>query len=219
MSPPVYILLPFAYLLGAIPFSQLITGWRTGLNLGQVGEGNVGSRNVWHVVGPAWGLMAFGLDTAKGLGAVEVARVAGAPEVVALLCGVTSLLGHQFPIFLRGRGGKGLATALGAVLAASPLAGLGGMALLGLTYLVTRNFNPSVTVGIITMILLPPLVHEPLWASGYTLALALLAALKKLLDRPHEQEIWARQPWQGSARPGFTEKDSEGRIRQDDQTR
>src|SRR5215469_6029531 len=126
MNPGDIILVLVAYLLGSIPFSQLITSWRTGVNLREVGEGNVGSRNVWHVAGPAWGLAAFGLDTCKGLGAVELARAARVPEVVALLCGVVALLGHQFSIFLQGHGGKGLATGLGALLAVNPLSGLGG---------------------------------------------------------------------------------------------
>jgi len=199
------ILLLFAYLLGSIPFSQLITSWRMGLNLREVGEGNVGSRNVWHVVGPEWGLAAFALDAFKGIGALEVARAARAPEAVALLCGVAALLGHQFPIFLRSHGGKGLATALGALLVVTPFSSVGGLAVLGLVYLFTRDFNPSVAVGIIAMIVLPLLLREPLWVAGYVLALALLAALKKLLDRAHEQEVWARRPWAGTARPGFTE--------------
>jgi acyl phosphate:glycerol-3-phosphate acyltransferase len=205
MSWAIIMLVLFAYLLGAVPFSQLITGWRTGLNLREVGEGNVGSRNVWHVAGPTWGLAAFGLDTCKGLSAMEVARAARAPEAVALLCGVAALLGHQFPIFLRGQGGKGLATGLGVVLAVTPLSSLGGLAVLGVVYLVTRNFNPSLALAIIAMIVLPLVLREPLWVAGYILALALLAGLKKLLDRPHEREVWARQPWEGTARPGFAE--------------
>jgi acyl phosphate:glycerol-3-phosphate acyltransferase len=199
------LLVLFAYLLGSLPFSQLITSWRTGLNLREVGEGSVGSRNVWHVVGPQWGLAAFALDACKGLGALEVARAARAPEAVVLLCGVAALLGHQFPIFLRSQGGKGLATALGALLVVTPLSSVGGLAVLGLVYLLTRDLNPSVAVGIIAMIVLPVLLREPLWVAGYVLALALLAGLKKLLDRAHEQEVWARQPWAGTARPGFTE--------------
>jgi glycerol-3-phosphate acyltransferase PlsY len=204
MNPVVIILVLFAYLLGAVPFSQLITQWRIGLNLHEVGEGNVGSRNVWHIAGPTWGLRAFGLDTCKGLGAIEVARAARAPEVIVLLCGVAALLGHQFPIFLRGHGSKGLATGLGALVAVTPLSSLSGLVLLGLVYLVTRDFNPSLALAIIAMILLPPLLREPLWVAGYTLALALLAGLKKVLDRPHEQAVWAQQPWEGTARPGFS---------------
>lgn len=205
MNPIVIILVVFAYVLGSIPFSQLIASWRTGLNLREVGEGNVGSRNVWHVAGPEWGLVAFGLDTCKGLGALELARAARAPEAVALLCGVAALLGHQFPIFLRSHGGKGLATALGAMVVVSPLTSLGGLAVLGLAYLLTRDFNPSVALGVIAMILLPVVLREPLWIAGYALVLALLAGLKKVLDRAHEQEVWARRPWQGTARPGFTD--------------
>src|SRR5258707_7797587 len=129
------ILVLFAYLLGSLPFSQLITAWRTGLNLREVGEGSVGSRNVWHVVGPEWGLAAFALDACKGLGALEVARAARVPEAVALLCGVAALLGHQYPIFLRRHGGKGLAAALGAPLGGTPLSSVGGPAVGGIGYL------------------------------------------------------------------------------------
>jgi glycerol-3-phosphate acyltransferase PlsY len=216
---PAVVVVPLAYLLGAVPFSQLLASWRTGQNLREVGEGNVGSRNVWHVAGPLWGLAAFGLDTLKGLGAIELARAASAPDVVALLCGVAAVLGHQFPVFLRGNGGKGLATGLGALLAVTPLSCLGGLVVLGLVYLITRNFNPSVTLGIIAMIVLPLLLREPLWVPGYTLALALLAGLKKLLDRPHEQKVWAQQPWEGTARPGYTEKGGDEPPALDDHAR
>jgi glycerol-3-phosphate acyltransferase PlsY len=209
MNPGDIILVLVAYLLGSIPFSQLIASWRTGENLREVGEGNVGSRNVWHVAGPGWGLAAFGLDTCKGLGAVELARAARAPEVVALLCGVVALLGHQFSIFLQGHGGKGLATGLGALLAVTPLSSLGGLVVLGVAYLVTRDFNPSVALGIIAIAVLPMVLDEPLWVVGYVLALSLPAAVKKVVDRAHEQEVWARQPWSGTARPGFTPQGSD----------
>jgi glycerol-3-phosphate acyltransferase PlsY len=219
MNPTVIILVVFAYLLGSIPFSQILASWRTGLNLHEVGEGNVGSRNVWHVAGPEWGLVAFGLDACKGLGALELARAARAPEAVVLLCGVAALLGHQFPIFLRSHGGKGLATALGVLLVVTPLTSVGGLAVLGLAYLLTRDFNPSVALGVIAMILLPIVLREPLWVAGYALALALLAGLKKVLDRAHEQEVWARRPWQGSARPGFTDDGSDEAPAPDGQAR
>src|SRR5215472_19333646 len=123
MSPTVIILVVFAYLLGSIPFSQILASWRTGLNLHEVGEGNVGSRNVWHVAGPSWGLLAALLDCLKGY-AVYTLSGAFVPQPGMLLAGIAVLLGHQFPIFLRGRGGKGLATALGVLLALSPVSSL-----------------------------------------------------------------------------------------------
>lgn len=190
-----------AYLIGSIPFSQMIAYWRTGLKLREVGEGNVGSRNVWHVVGPNWGLLAGILDALKGYIVYQVAS-AFVPLVVALLAGAVVVLGHQFSLFLRGQGGKGLATALGVVLAISPLSSLCGLLVLALAYLVLRDFNPSIAIAIVALILLPILFREPLWVAAYVLGLALLAALKKQLDRAHETLIWRTRPWQGAATPG-----------------
>jgi acyl phosphate:glycerol-3-phosphate acyltransferase len=203
MTQAIVILILCAYLLGSIPFSQLITHWRTGVNLREVGEGNVGSRNVWHVVGPGWGLLAAGLDTMKGLLAFEVGAAAHVPVPGMLLAGVAVVLGHQFPLFLRGQGGKGLATALGVLLGITPLSTVGGLGVLGLAYAALRDFNPALTLGTIAVIVLPVVFRQPLWVSAYALGIALLLGLKKLLDRPHEQRVWASHPWQGPAAPGW----------------
>src|SRR5690348_14367327 len=192
-----------AYLIGSVPFSQIITKWRTGLKLYEVGEGNVGSRNVWHVVGPQWGVLALLLDCLKGL-LVYWAATALVPAASALLAGVAVVLGHQFSIFLRGRGGKGLAPALGVALVISPLSTICAVLILGLAFLITRDFNPSVTVAIVAIILLPLLFHQPLWVPAYILVLALLAALKKWLDHAHDMRVWNSHPWQGGANPGWS---------------
>lgn len=199
------VLILFAYLLGSIPFSQLITSWRIGQDLRQVGEGNVGSRNVWHVVGPGWGVLAGVLDTLKGIIAIEAALTARLPLAGVLLCGAAALLGHQLPLFLRGRGGKGLSTGLGVLLALSPSSTLGALAVLVLAYLVFRDFNIAVVPGAIAIILLPIPFRQPLWIPAYAIGLSFLLAGKKILDRPHEQHVWASHPWGGAARPGFSQ--------------
>ncbi len=197
-----------AYLLGSVPFSHLITKWRTGLMIYEVGEGNVGSRNVWHVVGRPWGVLAFVLDALKGL-AVYLSWLALDVPVWALgLAGIIAVLGHQFSLFLHGQGGKGLATILGFMLGLSPLAALGGLALLGLAYLFFRDFNPSVIVAALGVIFLPLVLGQPVAVSIFALGLALLAGVKKLLDRQHEAHVWAAHPWEGTARPGFHNPDS-----------
>jgi glycerol-3-phosphate acyltransferase PlsY len=196
-----------AYLLGSIPFSHLITRWRTGLAIREVGEGNVGSRNVWHVVGPAWGVLAFVFDMLKGL-VVYLGGVAlGVPLVGIGLAGIAVVLGHQFSIFLHGQGGKGLATILGVMAGLSPLAAIGGLALLGLAYLFFRDFNPSVIVAALGVIFLPLVLGQSFVISIYALGMALLAGVKKLLDRQHEAQVWAAHPWEGTARPGFHHDD------------
>jgi glycerol-3-phosphate acyltransferase PlsY len=202
-APEILAYLLVAYLVGSLPFSQLITSWRAGLNLREVGEGNVGSRNVWHVVGPGWGLLAAALDVAKGWAVYTAGAAAHLPLAGMLLGGVAVLLGHQFPIFLRGRGGKGMATALGVVLRLTPLSTMGGLAVMGLVYLAVHDINPALTLGTIATILLPFFMRQPFWVPAYALGLALLLAAKKILDRPHEQQVWASHPWQGTARPGW----------------
>jgi glycerol-3-phosphate acyltransferase PlsY len=205
MGERILVLILFAYLIGSIPFSQLVTTWRTGLNLREVGEGNVGSRNVWHVVGPGWGLIAAFLDCFKGYFVYKVASDY-VPLIGVLLAGIAVVLGHQFPIFLRGRGGKGLATALGVLLAISPYSCLAALVVLLLGSLVFRDFNNGLIAGVIAMILLPLVFREPPWVTLYALCLALLAGLKKVLDMAHESRVWREHPWQdGTATPGWQE--------------
>jgi glycerol-3-phosphate acyltransferase PlsY len=196
-----------AYLVGSIPFSHLIAHWRTGLDLRNVGEGNVGSRNVWHVVGPAWGVLAGALDLMKGFAVYVLGAALGMPEIVIILAGVAVLLGHQFPIFLRGRGGKGLATAGGFMFGLSPLSMTGSAIVLSLAFAITHDFNLSLIPGVIATIVLPLVFRQPVWVAGVALLLASLAGIKKALDREHEAQVWATQPWEGTATPGFHRHD------------
>ncbi len=194
-----------SYLLGSIPFSHLVAHWRTGLVLREVGEGNVGSRNVWHVAGPSWGVLAGALDMSKGLVSYLGAAAIHAPPPGVVLTGFAVLVGHQFPLFLRGQGGKGLATSGGFMLGISPLSTIAGLILMGLAFLFFHDFNPSIVVGAVSVILLPLLFRQPLWVTGFALGLGMIMGAKKLLDRPHEAEVWASQPWQGEASPGWRE--------------
>src|SRR4030095_10028410 len=109
-----------AYLLGSIPFSYLVARQR-GVDVRTVGSGNVGATNVMRSVGRGAGLLAFVLDFLKGSAATFVAvKVSGGAEVPSLAA-VVAVLGHMFPIWLRGQGGKGVATGAGAFLPIAPL--------------------------------------------------------------------------------------------------
>lgn len=112
-----------AYLLGSIPFGVLIT---RALGLGDlrgIGSGNIGATNVLRTGNKGAAAATLLLDGAKGAVAVLLARhFAG--ETAALVAGLFAFLGHLFPIWLRFRGGKGVATFLGVTLALAPLAGL-----------------------------------------------------------------------------------------------
>lgn len=112
-----------AYLLGSIPFGLLITH---ALGLGDlrgIGSGNIGATNVLRTGNKGAAAATLLLDAAKGAVAVLVAR-AVVGESAALLAGGAAFLGHLFPVWLKFRGGKGVATFLGVLLALAPLVGL-----------------------------------------------------------------------------------------------
>src|SRR5262245_3425733 len=112
-----------AYLIGAIPFGYLVAKLARGIDIRTVGSGNVGATNVGRVLGFRYFLLVMVLDLLKGLlptiGFPEVvARLTGADvSGLAVLVALATILGHNYPIYLKLRGGKGVATSLGALLA------------------------------------------------------------------------------------------------------
>ena len=114
------LLLVGAYLLGSIPFAQVIARIK-GVDLREVGTGNVGAGNLSREIGRGWGALAAVLDGLKGLLPVWIARKAGLGLGAAGLAGVAAVIGHNWSIWLRGRSGRGLATSAGVLLGLDPV--------------------------------------------------------------------------------------------------
>ncbi len=113
------LLILLAYLLGSILFGDLVARIK-GVNLRDVGSGNVGATNVSRALGRKFGALVFFLDMLKGfLPAVLAVSLYGIGSWTLFFVGLGSVLGHMFPIFYGFRGGKGVATAFGVVLALS----------------------------------------------------------------------------------------------------
>lgn len=116
-----------AYLLGAVPFGLLIAKAH-GKDLRCIGSGNIGATNVVRALGRKWGILCFVLDVLKGLIPMLAVPVLGIispqPKVLELtlwlLVGCAAVLGHIFPVYLKFKGGKGVATSLGIVLGLWP---------------------------------------------------------------------------------------------------
>lgn len=192
------------YLLGSIPTAYLVARWRAGVNIRYVGEGNVGARNVWHVVGPFWGFLVGFLDILKGFSAVMLAWALGASFYGAILAGPAAIVGHAFPLFLRFQGGKGVSTTAGVLIAWSPWSSLLALALFFLAQTILHDFNRSIVIGIVSGILLPLAFGKEWWFPIYAGLLFSSLALKKWLDLAHERRVWATSGgWQGDARPGW----------------
>ncbi len=113
------LLVVFAYLLGSVLFGEVIAKLK-GVNLREVGSGNVGATNVSRVLGQKLGAIVFFLDMLKGFIPTALAvSFYGIESKVVMFLGIASVLGHMFSVFYNFRGGKGVATAFGVVLALS----------------------------------------------------------------------------------------------------
>src|SRR6185312_10342972 len=119
-----------AYLIGAIPFAYLVVYAAKGVDIRTVGSGNVGATNAGRVLGFRYFVIVFLLDLAKGLlptlGLPRLVTAATGQTVPGLdvFVAIAAILGHNFPVYLRFKGGKGVATSLGAVSALDALASL-----------------------------------------------------------------------------------------------
>ena len=111
------------YLSGSIPFAYLITR-RLGVDVFEIGTGNPGAANIFRMVGRKWGAIVFLTDFSKGALPVVLATIIQVEMLWVIASGSAAVLGHWFPIFLRFKGGAGLATGAGAILIMSPVLGL-----------------------------------------------------------------------------------------------
>ena len=106
------VVIAIAYLIGSIPFAYLLSR-RRGIDLRQVGSGNVGASNVLRTSGVSPAVLAMALDGLKGVVAVLVAQRITSGPAAPMAAGLASVIGHIYPVWLRFRGGKGVATAAG----------------------------------------------------------------------------------------------------------
>ncbi len=154
---PVAIACVAAYLTGSIPFGLLIARVR-GVDIRTVGSGNIGATNVFRCVGKKWGVLVFALDFLKGFIAAGVlpvllASCATAPAEIRLVLAAVAVAGHNWPVWLRFKGGKGIATSAGALLGVAPVAvGLAAVvwfaAFFILRYVSVASLLAALTVGI-----------------------------------------------------------------------
>jgi len=172
-----------AYLLGGIPFGILAARMGGGVDLRRVGSGNIGATNVLRTVGKGAAVLTLAGDIGKGALAVGLARLTDAPPAVVAGTALAAVLGHLFPVFAGFRGGKGVATMLGVVLAAMPAVG----GLLLVVWLATAwRWRYSSLAALASAAALPPLA----WGlDGRAPMLALAGALCGLVAWRHRDNI------------------------------
>jgi glycerol-3-phosphate acyltransferase PlsY len=167
-----------AYLVGSVPFGYLVGRWR-GIDVLSAGSGNIGATNVGRLLGRSYGILVFVLDLLKGalpvLGAEALASAGNglAPEVGGVAAGVAAFLGHLFPIFLRFRGGKGVATGAGIVAVLLPLPTLAAL-LFWVTVASATRFVSLASVSAAALLCLLRLATPGAWDWGWNRAPAVV---------------------------------------------
>jgi acyl phosphate:glycerol-3-phosphate acyltransferase len=131
MNPAVPIVI--GYLLGSIPFAFLLSRRLEGIDIRRAGSGNVGAANVLRTSGVAAAVLVMLLDVAKGAGSVLVAQRWIAGDAAPAAAGLAAIVGHIYPVWLRFRGGKGVATACGVFWVLTPWAMLPALVLFVVT--------------------------------------------------------------------------------------
>lgn len=141
-----------AYLFGAIPFGLLVAKLLAGVDVREAGSGNIGATNVARSAGKWLGALTLLLDAAKGAAPVLIAdRILHLDDVWLVATGFAAVLGHVFPIYLRFRGGKGVATGLGVFLALSPFSTLIAVGVFALVYAASRFVSLGSLTGAVTL--------------------------------------------------------------------
>ncbi len=182
-----------AYFIGSIPFGLLIAR-ACGIDIREHGSRNIGATNVWRVLGKPWGLLTFFCDTAKGwvavwLGFWVFSKMPGPlsgnsdPSLAGITAAVACVLGHNLPVWLRFKGGKGVATSLGVIVGLMPLASLIVFAIWGLVVKVSRYVSLASIIAALALplvvagLILNGRVHG--WANFYFACAAAFSVVRR----------------------------------------
>lgn len=150
-----------AYLLGSIPTAYLIARWRRGIDIRQYGSGNVGAANVLAAVSKRWSILVTIFDIGKGALAVWLAQRLGLEAYQQVIVGLITIIGHNWSIFLRFQGGRGVFTSLGVI---TMLSWKLGLIVMVISYLFApiRQLPFGVTLGLASLPVFSWLLSQPL---------------------------------------------------------
>ena len=177
--------LAFGYLFGAVPTAYVVARWIRGIDIRGYGSGNVGASNVGHHLGRGYGIVVGVLDAVmKGIAPVLILRVLEQDLAYQVLAGAGSIVGHNWSIYLKFSGGRGMAVILGSllILAWKEFIALVVVALLG--WAIFRSIALWMGIGLVLLPIWALLFREPVEIAVYTVVALILAILKRLLSNP-----------------------------------
>ena len=169
------------YLVGSIPFAYIAGRLRKGIDIRQVGGGNVGALNTMREVGVAVGWAVLVVDIAKGLIAVLIARWLGLSLIWVFVVGFVAVAGHNWPIFLGFRGGRGAATAMGVLLALVPREFAISFGIISIVVVITSNIRLGIIIGFAVLPVIVWQFGESVSLIIYSLVLPIFCSVKYLI--------------------------------------
>ena len=135
------------YLLGSIPTAYTVSRMRKGIDIRNIGSGNMGAANVMRQIGTHEGIFVAIVDVVKGAGAVLIAQALNVSELWVFGAGFGALVGHNFPVFAGFKGGRGSATIMGIFFVLAPEAILVTLAIIAIPFFTTRKFMSALFIG------------------------------------------------------------------------
>jgi glycerol-3-phosphate acyltransferase PlsY len=168
------------YLLGSIPTAYIVSRIRKGIDIRNVGSGNMGGANVMREIGTHEGVFVGLIDVAKGAGAILIAQALDIPELWVFGTGFSVLVGHNFPVFAGFRGGRGSATVIGIFLVLAPRTILVTLAIIAIPFFTTRKFTAAILIGFALLPLFVWLFESSLPLVRYALAIDLFMLVRNL---------------------------------------
>jgi glycerol-3-phosphate acyltransferase PlsY len=185
-----------SYLIGSIPFAFIIAKLVKGIDIRYVGEGNVGARNVLHTVGKPYGILAGFLDFLKGAIVAYICLLYDFSFPVIVTAGFGVVIGHDFSLFLKFKGGKGMASAIGFLFVLFPLPTFASLTLMLIMFLIRRSFHFAVSIGTASLpIFWMPLLKNSIKEIIFTIGFLSFLGLKRILDESHMREIKEKSGW------------------------
>ncbi|MCH8190522.1 MAG: glycerol-3-phosphate 1-O-acyltransferase PlsY [Chloroflexi bacterium] len=166
------------YLIGAIPLGLIMAKALKGIDIRDYGSGKIGATNVLRTVGLKAAVVVFAFDLGKGVAAVFIARGMGDATYVEVLAAGAAFAGHNWSVFIRFTGGRGVNTGLGGLFAMAPLWAAGavgaGILVIVLTRYVSLGSLTGATFGLVALLVLAATGHGPWEYAGYAVAVVTL---------------------------------------------
>ncbi len=184
-----------SYLLGSIPAGYL-AGRVAGIDIRHAGSGNIGATNVMRILGKRYGYPVFIVDFLKGLIAVSLsiliekrAQPLSVPtELIGIIAAISCVIGHSFPVWLSFKGGKGVATSMGALFGLMPFVALIGVAVWVITFEMTRYVSVASMIAVLT-VPISILILMPLKQTGGAVLLYFSICLAALVIFRHRSNL------------------------------